>query len=244
MRYTRLIMLELAILGLLKEHPMHGYDLRKRLRDGTSSGPLGSLSFGSLYPALARLERSGAVQEIDDAPALAGGGGDGAATARSASTADVIPLTGSLAGERAAFRARLAAKAATTARSAAGNRGRKVYEITALGQEMFESLLVADDARQDDDKGFALRWAFGRHLTGDARLRLLERRHRKLDDRLATAERHVRAPGRVLDRFERSIAEHTVETVAHELAWIDGLITIEHVERGDQADTTSRSVVS
>ena len=55
-------MLEMAILGLLKEQPMHGYDLRKRLR--SDFGLLSSLSFGSLYPALARLEHDGAVREV------------------------------------------------------------------------------------------------------------------------------------------------------------------------------------
>ena len=39
-------MIELAILGLLKERPMHGYDLRKRLRD--DFGPLANISYGSL----------------------------------------------------------------------------------------------------------------------------------------------------------------------------------------------------
>ena len=52
-------MLELAILGLLKEQPLHGYELKKRLTDRL--GPLSSVSFGSLYPALARLETAGAV---------------------------------------------------------------------------------------------------------------------------------------------------------------------------------------
>lgn len=52
-------MLDLAILGLLKEQDLHGYELKKRLSDtlGLASG----VSFGSLYPALARLERAGAV---------------------------------------------------------------------------------------------------------------------------------------------------------------------------------------
>ena len=47
-------MLELAILGLLKEQELHGYELKKRLAEtlGVGSG----VSFGSLYPALARLE--------------------------------------------------------------------------------------------------------------------------------------------------------------------------------------------
>jgi DNA-binding PadR family transcriptional regulator len=45
--------IDLAILGLLKEQPLHGYELKKRLTGVL--GPLSSVSFGSLYPALARL---------------------------------------------------------------------------------------------------------------------------------------------------------------------------------------------
>ncbi len=50
-------MLDLAILGLLREEPRHGYELRRAL------GELGfrQVSFGSLYPALRRLERRGAI---------------------------------------------------------------------------------------------------------------------------------------------------------------------------------------
>ena len=42
--------LELAVLGLLQESPLHGYELRKRLN--TLLGSLRALSYGSLYPAL------------------------------------------------------------------------------------------------------------------------------------------------------------------------------------------------
>lgn len=53
--------LEIAILGLLKEGPMHGYEIRKRL--GVTLGPLWTVSFGSLYPCLRRLRKAGLVQE-------------------------------------------------------------------------------------------------------------------------------------------------------------------------------------
>lgn len=59
-------MLELAILGLLLESPMHGYELRKRL-----TGLLGAFrafSYGSLYPALRRMQADGLIAE-DAAPA-------------------------------------------------------------------------------------------------------------------------------------------------------------------------------
>jgi DNA-binding PadR family transcriptional regulator len=66
--------LELAVLGLLHETPMHGYELRKRL-----SGVLGTfhaISYGSLYPCLKDLVARGWIVEDGDAegaaPALSG----------------------------------------------------------------------------------------------------------------------------------------------------------------------------
>ena len=50
-------MIELAVLGVLTDADLHGYELKKRLRDVL--GPLSSVSFGSLYPALHRLEEQG-----------------------------------------------------------------------------------------------------------------------------------------------------------------------------------------
>jgi DNA-binding PadR family transcriptional regulator len=55
-------MLELAILGLLKERAMHGYQLKKRLAD--TLGSFWQVSYGSLYPALKRLQREAAVEMI------------------------------------------------------------------------------------------------------------------------------------------------------------------------------------
>jgi DNA-binding PadR family transcriptional regulator len=53
--------LELAILGLLFETPVHGYELRKQL--STRLGGLRVVSYGSLYPALRRLTRAGLIAE-------------------------------------------------------------------------------------------------------------------------------------------------------------------------------------
>ena len=55
-------MLELAILGLLKERAMHGYQLKKRLAD--TLGSFWQVSYGSLYPTLRRLQNEGAVEMI------------------------------------------------------------------------------------------------------------------------------------------------------------------------------------
>jgi DNA-binding PadR family transcriptional regulator len=194
-------MLELAILGLLKEQELHGYELKKRLSDtlGFASG----VSFGSLYPALGRLERAGAVKAVE----------------ASESVGPAIPLTGSLGGELAAFRAR---KAVTR-----GSRGKKVYGITARGEELFEELLAADSQSTDDDRVFNLRLAFARYLPPDARLGMLERRRVHLLDRLARIRARVMAGRERADTYARSLMEHDREAAEHDLTWIERLIAIE-----------------
>jgi len=66
--------LELAVLGLLHDAPMHGYELRKRLN--ALLGAFRALSYGTLYPALKSLLAQGLIRELaaDDGttPALAG----------------------------------------------------------------------------------------------------------------------------------------------------------------------------
>jgi DNA-binding PadR family transcriptional regulator len=59
-------MLELAILGLLKQQPMHGYQLSREL--GESLGGFWRVSYGSLYPTLRRLERDGLVAPVPGQP--------------------------------------------------------------------------------------------------------------------------------------------------------------------------------
>ena len=59
--------LELAVLGLLNEQPMHGYELRKRLDKVLGWGH--SLSYGSLYPCLKTLSAQGYLDE-EGAPTL------------------------------------------------------------------------------------------------------------------------------------------------------------------------------
>jgi len=70
--------LEFAILGLLQQSPMHGYELRKELNQ--ILGGLRSISFGSLYTALKRLHAAGLITTDDPGP--------------DALPADAPPLTG------------------------------------------------------------------------------------------------------------------------------------------------------
>jgi DNA-binding PadR family transcriptional regulator len=59
-------MLEFAILGLLQQAPMHGYELRKELAQVL--GGLRTISFGSLYPALKRLLAAGYIATEEPEP--------------------------------------------------------------------------------------------------------------------------------------------------------------------------------
>src|SRR5262252_5137968 len=65
--------LELAVLGLLHESPMHGYELRKRLN--ALLGMFRAFSYGSLYPCLKQLLEQGLITEDDQEPAAARPGG-------------------------------------------------------------------------------------------------------------------------------------------------------------------------
>jgi DNA-binding PadR family transcriptional regulator len=200
----------MAILGLLKEQDLHGYELKKRLTEAL--GPVSSVSFGSLYPALGRLERTGSVETIEPAP-----------------EPDVmipaIPMTGSITGETAAFRARRAAGRRSATRS---TRRRKVYRITPAGERLFGQLLESEDSA-DDDRAFFLRLAFCRHLRPEARLGLLERRRAQLVERLARARATVRTRRERLDAYTRSLLEHGTEATERDISWLDSLIANERM---------------
>ncbi len=207
-------MLEMAILGLLKEQELHGYELKKLL--GETLGPLSSVSFGSLYPALARLEAAGAVKAVEANRPIAS-----------------IPMTGSLGGERAAYRARGVIR---------GSRGKKVYGITEQGQRLFEELLLADAQTEGDDRSFTLRLAFARHLPPEGRLGLLERRRAQLVQRLARTRQTIKAGRQRLDAYTRSLVEHNTETTERDISWLDRLIAAERssARRGGQTPAETR----
>src|SRR5258706_7966808 len=68
MSSQRVGVLELAVLGLLHETPMHGYELRKRLN--SVLGAFRAFGYGSLYPGLKELLRQGLIaEEVPAAPA-------------------------------------------------------------------------------------------------------------------------------------------------------------------------------
>jgi DNA-binding PadR family transcriptional regulator len=189
--------LDLAILGLLMERDHHGYEIRAQLPDRL--GLWANASFGSIYPALARLEREGLVTAV-----TAGGAVGGLST-------------GSLAGERAALRS-------LRTSPGLGRRGRKVYSITAAGHEAFARLL-SDPTTMDDARNFALRMALARYLNPATRVRLFEQRRASLAARLDEVRRHADNPH--LDYYARGVMDHGAKTVELEIDWIDSILAAE-----------------
>jgi DNA-binding PadR family transcriptional regulator len=194
-------MLDMAILGLLEERDLHGYEIRRQLRDHL--GILANVSFGSIYPALTRLEKVGAVMATE------------ASAASEGKAAEATPATGSLSGELAVLRA----KRHSPSRS---RRGKKVYRITEKGRQLFAELL-AEGGSVDDARSFGLRLAFARHLAPSARLALLERRRALLVQRLAETQ----GTNPDLDVYARSVVQHTADSVAQDISWLDQLIALE-----------------
>ena len=196
-------MLEIAVLGLLKEQPLHGYELKKRLSE--TLGFLWGVSYGSLYPALRRLEREGFIEVV-------------AQPVEPTATPGAFAATGSLKGDLAA------ARRAPTRATKPSRRTRKAYRITDRGVARLEELLLADDPHSDEEKAFALKLAFCAELSPAARLELLERRRLAL---LARLDRARRSPGTRTDRYSRSLVEHRTRSTQQDLEWVEELIAAE-----------------
>ena len=183
----RSAMLELAILGLLHESPLHGYELRKRLN--TVLGAFRALSYGTLYPCLRDLVARGWIAESTSAENLPGAPGS---------------VTGP--GSR---------------------RARIVYEFTTKGKEHFQSLLAQSGPAAWEDDTFNVHFAFFARTDADVRLRILEGRRSRLEERLdsfrsAAAQRRER-----LDLYTAELQRHGLESAEREVRWLSELIEIE-----------------
>jgi DNA-binding PadR family transcriptional regulator len=182
-------MLELAILGLLQEAPMHGYELRKEL--ATKLGTIrAAISYGTLYPTLKRLHTAGWIGEAGET---------------SADTGEIPPLT--------------------------SRRGRIVYRITAEGKERFAELLAQTGPEAYDDAGFGVHFAFFSRTDRATRLRILEGRRRRIEERReGLRDVLARATDR-LDAYTLELQRHGLDACEREVRWLEELITTERSGR-------------
>jgi len=185
--------LEFAILGLLQESPMHGYELRKEL-----AAKLGSIraaiSYGSLYPTLRRLQAAGWITEADEPTPAAG---------------EVPVLT--------------------------SKRGRVVYKITAEGKERFADMIAQAGPETYDDAGFGVHFAFFARTDQATRLRILEGRRRKVEERRESLRDVLGRAGERLDAYTLELQRHGLDACEREVRWLEELIVNERSGRAPEA---------
>lgn len=170
--------LEFAVLGLLQDNPMHGYELRKRL-----NGVLGTfraISYGSLYPCLKDLLAQGYIEE--DGPV------DGGTSA----------LT--------------------------GRRAKVVYRLTAEGKERLADLLDDSGPQAWEDDAFGVRLAFFGSTDADVRMRILQGRRSRLEERLASLRGSMSRSRERVDSYTLQLQQHGLDSVESEVRWLRELI--------------------
>ncbi len=181
--------LPLAVLGLLHDSPMHGYELRKRL--SSVLGVFRALSYGSLYPCLRSLKSGGLI------------------------TDDVGP---------AAVRAR------------AGKRGRIVYRITAEGKERLQEMLAEAGPTAWEDEAFGVHFALFAQTDAATRLRILEGRRSRLEERLGGLRGALTRTRERLDSYTLELQRHGLDSVEREVRWLNEVIATERSATGHGAD--------
>lgn len=182
--------LELAVLGLLHESPMHGYELRKRLN--TLLGMFRAFSYGSLYPCLKQLLASGLI--VEDRPEEPG-----------------------------------------TALALQSRRSKIVYKLTADGKERLQRLLTEAGPASWEDEGFGVHFAFFSHTRADVRLRILEGRRSRLEERLESVRAALARTRERVDSYTLELQNHGLESVEREVRWLNELIGRERAEQEQQA---------
>jgi DNA-binding PadR family transcriptional regulator len=204
---------ELAVLGLLHEAPMHGYELRKQVSALLGWGRV--LSYGSLYPALKQMRRAGWL--VEDVPP------EQNATPR--------------AGKRAAGRTP-GGRAVAAGKATAGRRGKIVYKLTAEGKERFEDLMTHGGPSAWEDDSFGVHFAFFARTDAETRMRILEGRRTRMEERLERIRTSFARSRERVDTYTLELQRHGLESVEREVSWLKDLIDD---ERSRHAPTVRRN---
>ena len=117
--------------------------------------------------------------------------------------------------------------------TAVSRRQRIVYQITPAGTEFFTSEITEAGPAAWEDESFNMRFAFFSRTDASVRLRILEGRRSRLQERLDRA----RATHGGSDRYVTELQRHAIESVEREVRWLSDLI---EAERSNQ-DRTPKS---
>ena len=102
-----------------------------------------------------------------------------------------------------------------------------VYKITAEGKERLQDLLAQAGPAAWDDDGFGVHFAFFGQTRADIRLRILEGRRRRVEERLEGVRAGLARTRERLDRYTLELQRHGLESVEREVRWLNELIASE-----------------
>jgi DNA-binding PadR family transcriptional regulator len=120
------------------------------------------------------------------------------------------------------------------AKPLAGRRSKIVYRLTADGKERLQDLLADAGPPAWEDDGFGVHFAFFGLTRADVRLRILEGRRSRLEERLENVRAALSRTRERVDSYTLELQQHGLESVEREVRWLNELIASER-----QSDTGS-----
>jgi len=117
------------------------------------------------------------------------------------------------------------------AKPRASRRVRTVYRLTADGKERLQDLLGEGGPAAWDDDGFGVRFAFFGQTRADVRLRILEGRRSRLEERMEGIRAAFTRTRERVDSYTLELHRHGLESVEREVRWLNELIASERQEQ-------------
>ena len=128
---------------------------------------------------------------------------------------------------------------AGTARPRSGRRSLKVYRLTADGKERLQELLREGGPAAWEDDGFGVHFAFFGQTRADVRLRILEGRRSRLEERMESIRAALTRTRERVDTYTLELHRHGLESVEREVRWLNELIASER-QAGGQENTSDK----
>jgi len=119
-----------------------------------------------------------------------------------------------------------------TSRPRAGRRSLKVYRLTADGKERLQELLGEGGPAAWEDDGFGVHFAFFGQTRADVRLRILEGRRSRLEERMESIRAAFTRTRERVDSYTLELHRHGLESVEREVRWLNELIASERQAGG------------
>src|SRR5690606_25192810 len=108
-----------------------------------------------------------------------------------------------------------------------GRRARITYAVTPAGQERFQQLLAAAGPTAWEDEAFDVHFAFFGRTNRAVRLRILEGRRARLEERLAMFRDNGPGQGPDVDGYAAELHRHGLESAERDVRWVTRLIETE-----------------